>query len=61
MERTHQRVPAIEEVELAHELAETRRRLAAAEREVKRLTSSPLTGPAAWLRRVLRRLRRGWA
>jgi hypothetical protein len=58
--RARQRVPAIEEVELAHELAEVRKRLAAAEREVQRLTRSPFTGPRAWLGRVLRRLRRSF-
>jgi hypothetical protein len=49
------RVPAMEEVDLAHELAETRRRLAS---EVDRLTGSPLAGPKAWLGRLLRRARR---
>jgi len=44
------RVPAMEEVDLARELAETRRRFAS---EVDRLTGSPLAGPKAWLRRVL--------
>lgn len=44
------RVPAIEEVELRHELEQLRGRMAAAEAEVTRLTASPLTGPRAWLR-----------
>jgi hypothetical protein len=46
------RVPAVEEIELARELAEARRRFAA---EFDRLTASPLAGPKAWLRRKLGR------
>jgi hypothetical protein len=46
------RVPAVEEVDLARELAEARRRFAA---EFDRLTGSPLAGPKAWLRRKLGR------
>lgn len=45
------RVPAIEEVALSEEIEGLRERLAAAEAEVKRLTSSPLEGPRTWLRR----------
>ena len=45
------RVPAIEEVELRHQLVGVRERLAAAEAEIERLTGSPLRGPRAWLRR----------
>jgi hypothetical protein len=48
LERT--RVPGIEEVALAEEIERLRERLAAAEREVRRLTSSPLEGPRTWLR-----------
>ncbi len=55
------RVPAIEEVELRHELSEVRGRLAAAEAEVDRLLGSPLYGPRAWLRRRLGRARRSEA
>jgi O-methyltransferase len=40
--RPMQRVPAIEEVELRHELERMRARLAAAEAEIERLTRSPL-------------------
>lgn len=47
-----ERVPAVEEVDLARELAEARRRFAA---EFERLTRSPLAGPKAWLRRKLGR------
>jgi O-methyltransferase len=47
------RIPAIEEVELRHELRQLRERLAAAEAEVSRLTGSPISGPRAWLRRRL--------
>jgi hypothetical protein len=47
------RVPAIEEVELRHELEQLHGRLAAAEAEVQRLSRSPLSGPGAWLRRRL--------
>jgi O-methyltransferase len=46
------RVPAIEEIDLARELDESRRRFAA---EFDRLTASPLAGPKAWLRRKLGR------
>jgi O-methyltransferase len=49
------RVPAIEEVELRHELSGLRRRLAVAEAEVERLAGSPPIGPRAWMRRRLRR------
>ncbi len=49
------RVPAIEEVELRHELSELRVQLAAAEAEIERLLGSPLSGPTAWLRRRLGR------
>jgi hypothetical protein len=45
-------VPAVEEVDLARELADARRRFAA---EFERLTGSPLAGPKAWLRRKLGR------
>jgi O-methyltransferase len=48
------RVPATEEVALRHELAELRRRLAAAEHEMQRLAGSPLTGLRAWLGARLR-------
>jgi hypothetical protein len=53
------RVPAIEEVELRHELSALRERLAAAEAEVQRLAGSPLSGPRTWLRDVLARRARG--
>ncbi|MGO9790198.1 MAG: hypothetical protein ACLP8S_12100, partial [Solirubrobacteraceae bacterium] len=43
------RVPAIEELELHEELERLRRRLALAEADIRRLTSSPLRGPARWL------------
>ena len=46
------RVPAMEEIDLARELAEARLRFAA---EFDRLTGSPLAGPKAWLRRKLGR------
>jgi O-methyltransferase len=49
------RVPAIEEVELRHELEQVRGRLAAAEADVERLRASPLVGPSEWLRRRLGR------
>jgi len=49
----NRRVPAIEEVELRHELSELRGRLAAADAEIERLAGSPLSGPRAWLRRRL--------
>lgn len=49
------RVPAIEEIDLRHELAQVRDRLAAAEAEVERLGASPLVGPRAWLERRLGR------
>ena len=44
------RVPGIEEVALSEEIERLRERLAAAEAEVRRLTSSPLEGPRTWLR-----------
>jgi O-methyltransferase len=53
--RPPSRVPAIEEVELRHELEQVRARLAAAEGQIERLISSPLRGPRAWLRRRARR------
>lgn len=53
------RVPGIEEVALSEELARLRARLAATEEEIRRLTSSPLAGPWAWLRRWRREARRG--
>jgi O-methyltransferase len=46
------RVPSLEEIDLTRELAEARRRFAD---EFDRLTSSPLAGPKAWLRRKLGR------
>jgi O-methyltransferase len=52
--RPPRRVPAIEEVELRHELEQVRERLAAAEAEVARLSGSPRSRPLAWLRRGLR-------
>jgi hypothetical protein len=55
------RVPAIEEVELRHELEQVRARLAAAEDQIERLISSPLRGPRAWLRHRARRMQRGRA
>jgi len=52
------RVPAIEEVQLTHELTELRRRLAAAEAQRDWLAGSPLRGPRAWIgRRFGRALR----
>ena len=59
--RPPSRVPAIEEVELRHELEQIRARLAAAEGQIERLTSSPLNGPRAWLQYRARRMRRGGA
>jgi O-methyltransferase len=56
--RPPSRVPAIEEVELRHELEGLRQRLAEAEAEIERLTRSPLRGPRAWLRRRLGAARR---
>lgn len=54
----HGRVPAIEEVELRHELAELGLRLAAAEAEIERLTAYPLRGAKIWMGRALRRVLR---
>jgi O-methyltransferase len=59
--RPPSRVPAIEEVELRHELERVRARLAAAEGQIERLISSPLRGPGAWLRLRSRRMLRGRA
>jgi hypothetical protein len=53
------RVPAIEEVELRHELSAVLERLASAEAEVQRLAGSPLSGPRVWLQHVLARRARG--
>ncbi len=53
------RVPSGEELALRHELVGLRARLASAEREIGRLTGSPLRGPRAWLRRRLRSGRSG--
>lgn len=53
------RVPGIEEVALAEEVERLRERLAAAEAEVRRLASSPLEGPRAWLRQRGRAAKRG--
>jgi hypothetical protein len=55
------RVPAIEEVELRHELAELQRRLASAEAELERLAGSPLSGFKAWMRRRFARAPRSRA
>lgn len=52
------RVPGIEEVALGEEIERLRERLAAAETEVRRLTSSPLEGPRTWLRQRRRDSRR---
>jgi len=49
--RPQARVPAIEEVDLRHELEQLRPRLAEAEAEVQRLCASPINGPRGWLRR----------
>jgi O-methyltransferase len=49
------RVPAMQELELRHELEEVRQRLAAAQAELEWLRGSPLRGPRAWLGRRLRR------
>ena len=54
--RPPDRVPAIEEVELRHELARLQQRLAAAEAELSRLSSAPV---ARARRRIARRLARG--
>jgi hypothetical protein len=51
------RVPGIEEVALGEENERLRERLAAAEAEVRRLTSSPIPGPRAWLGQRLRAAR----
>ena len=59
--RPRDRIQSIEEVQVRHELAELRTRLAAAEAEVQRLTGSPLIGPQVWLRRRLGRALRGRA
>jgi O-methyltransferase len=48
------RVPTIDEVALRHEHALAQERLAAAEREIARLTGAPFAGSRAWLRRRLR-------
>ena len=53
------RVPAIEEVELRHELQHVRERLAAAEAEVERLTRSPARRLTSAARRWLSSGRRG--
>lgn len=53
------RIPAIEEVELREECERLRSRLAAAEAEIERLSSSPLPGPAAWLRKRIGATRSG--
>ena len=45
------RVPTTDEVAVHHELSVVQERLAAAEREIGRLTSAPLAGPRAWWRR----------
>ena len=46
-----ERVPAIEEVALRHEVAELRARLEAAEREIEAAESHPLRAARAWARR----------
>lgn len=51
------RVPGIEEVALSEEIERLRERLAAADAEVRRLTSSPLAGPRSWLRQRRREAR----
>jgi O-methyltransferase len=51
----HARVPAIEEVELRHQLTELQNRLAQAEAEVGRLSGSPIAGPRRGLGRRLGR------
>jgi hypothetical protein len=56
--RPPSRVPAIEEVELRHELEQMRARLTAAEGQIQRLISSPVRGPMAWLRHRARRMQR---
>ena len=48
--RERNRVPTTDEVAIRHELSLARERLAAAEREIGRLTGAPLAGPRAWLR-----------
>ena len=55
-ERT--RVPGIEEVALSEEIERLRERLAAAEAEVRRLSSSPLAGTRTWLAQRRRDSRR---
>jgi hypothetical protein len=52
------RVPGIEEVALSEEIERLRERLAAAEAEVRRLTSSPVAGPRTWLTQRRRDARR---
>jgi hypothetical protein len=52
-------VPAIEEVELRHELSELRGRLAAAEAEVERLSAGSRSDLRVSIRRRLRELFRG--
>jgi O-methyltransferase len=48
------RVPTADEVAVRYELSLVQDRLAAAEREIARLTGAPLAGTKAWLRRRLR-------
>jgi hypothetical protein len=47
-------IPTVREIVLERELAALRERLDAAEAEIERLRSSPLRGPAAWLRKARR-------
>lgn len=51
------RVPSTDEVALRHELSLLQSRVAAAEREIARLTGAPLAGPRAWLARRVHRVR----
>lgn len=53
------RVPAIEEVALSEEIERLRERMGAMEAEVRRMTSSPLAGPRAWLAQRRARTGRG--
>lgn len=55
------RVPTIEEVECKEEMERLRARLAAAEADLRRVTSSPLIGPSRWLRSRLSKRRRATA